>query len=47
MPVSRGDLKGKILRLLMKSSEYPGFYTDDRINDAIDETMDYIAAEMP
>lgn len=44
--VTRGDLKGKVLRQLMKTAKYPGFYTDDLINDAITEAMDFVATEM-
>lgn len=46
MALTRGELKGKILRLLMKSAKYPGFYDDDRINDAIEEALDFVATEM-
>jgi hypothetical protein len=46
MPMSRGELKGKVLRLLMKTAQYPGFYKDETINDAIDEAMDFVATEM-
>lgn len=44
--ISRGELKGKILRLLMKTSQYPGFYDDDRVNDAIEEALDFVAVKM-
>lgn len=43
--ITRGALKGKILRLLMKTATQKGFYTDDRINDSIDEAMDFVATE--
>lgn len=46
MALSRGELKGQVLRLLMKTAEYPGFYTDDKCNDAIQEAMDFVATEM-
>lgn len=46
MPVSRGELKGQILRLLMKTPQYPGFYQPETIDDAITEAMDFVAAEM-
>lgn len=46
MAISRGELKGKVLRLLMKTAEYPGPYTDDKINDALHEALDTVAAEM-
>lgn len=44
--LSRGELKGQILRLLNKSAKNPGFYTEDRVNDVIQECLDYVAVEM-
>lgn len=44
--LSRGELKGKILRMLNKSAKNPGFYTEDRQNDVIEECLDYVATEM-
>ncbi len=46
MPITRGEIKGKVLRLLMKTPAYPGPYTDDTINDALTEAMDFVATEM-
>lgn len=46
MAITRGSIKGKVLRLLMKTAQYPGPYTDDKIDDAIEEAMDTVAAEM-
>lgn len=43
---TRGELKGKVLRLLMKTSQFRGFYADDKINDSIEETLDFISTEM-
>jgi hypothetical protein len=44
--MTRGELKGKILRVLNRSGATVGFYTDDKVNDAIEECLDYVAAEM-
>lgn len=44
--ITRGELKGRILRLLNKTTANQGFYSDDKINDAIQETLDFIAVEM-
>lgn len=44
--ITRGEIAGKILRVLQKTPQYQGFYTDDRINDAIEDCMDLIATEM-
>lgn len=46
MAITRGELKGEILRLLMKSAKFPGFYDNDRVNDAITEALDFVATEM-
>lgn len=46
MALSRGELKGQVLRLLMKTAQYPGFYTDALINDALQEAFDFVAVEM-
>jgi hypothetical protein len=44
--ITRGELKGQILRFLNKTSEFRGFYDDDKINDAIQEAMDFVSVEM-
>jgi hypothetical protein len=44
--ITRGELKGQVLRFLNKTSQYRGFYDDDKINDAIQEALDFIAVEM-
>lgn len=44
--ITRGELKGRILRHLNKTGGYSGFYGDDKIADAIQEAMDSIAVEM-
>lgn len=44
--LTRGDLKDRVLRFLNKTSTYPGFYDDEKINDAIREAFDFVAVEM-
>lgn len=44
--LTRGEIKGRILRVLMKTPTTPGFYTDDSINDAIQEAIDFVNVEM-
>jgi hypothetical protein len=44
--ITRGELKGQILRFLNKTSEHRGFYDDTKINDAIQEAIDFLAVEM-
>lgn len=44
--ITRGELKGQILRILNKSGATQGFYTDDKVNDAIEECLDFVATEM-
>lgn len=46
MAISKGELSGKILRLLHKTASNPGFYTADKIGDAIEEAVDYVAMQM-
>lgn len=46
MAVTRGELKGKILRVLYKSARFTGAYDPQTIDDAIDEAMDAVASEM-
>lgn len=46
MAFTRGEIKGKVLRLLMKTAKYPGFYQPETIDDAIEEAMDFVATEM-
>lgn len=46
MAISRGELKGRVLRFLNKTANVRGFYSDDKLNDAIQEAMDFIAVEM-
>ena len=44
--ISRGELKGRVLRFLNKTSKFKGFYADDKMNDAFQEAIDFIAIEM-
>lgn len=46
MMITRGEVRGMILRLLNKSAMHPGFYTTEKVNDAIEEAIDLIAVEM-
>ncbi len=43
---SRGELAGKVLRYLNKTANLPGYYTPEKMNDAIQEALNYVAAEM-
>ncbi len=44
--LSRGELRGKVLRFLNKTPDLPGFYSEAKVNDAIQESLNYIAVEM-
>jgi len=44
--LSRGQLKGKIWRYLGKTASQPGFYTSEKVDEAIEEGLNYIAVEM-
>lgn len=46
MTITRGELKGQILRILQKDGGYQGFYTDEKLNDAIQDCLDHINVEM-
>lgn len=46
MTITRGELKRDILEILMKESKYPGFYTPEKMDRAIQEAMDFVATEM-
>ena len=43
---SRGDIKNQVLRLLNKTSLSKGFFTDDKLNDGIQDALDYIETKM-
>ncbi len=44
--LSRGELRGKVLRFLNKTPDLPGYYTEEKMNDAITESLNYVAVEM-
>lgn len=44
--ITRGEMIGRVLRFLNKTSSRPGFYTVDKISDALHEAMDALAVEM-
>jgi hypothetical protein len=44
--ITRGELKGLILRQLNKTAGFQGFYSDEKINDAIEDCLDFLAVEM-
>lgn len=46
MSISRGTLRGMILRYLNKTSDYTGFYDEEKVNDAIQEALDAVAVHM-
>ncbi len=46
MTTSRGQLKGTVLRFLNKTDRVRGFYSDAKLDDAIQEALDYVAVEM-
>lgn len=46
MSLTRGEIAGRILRLVNKTASFPGFYTAAKINDAIEEALDFLAVDM-
>lgn len=46
MTFSRGEMRGMVLRFLNKTSDYSGFYSEDKVSDAIQEALDLIAVKM-
>lgn len=44
--LSRGELRGRVLRFLNKTPSLPGYYSEEKVNDAIQEALNYIAVEM-
>lgn len=44
--LTRGEIAGRILRLVNKTAAVPGFYTPQKINDSIEEALDFLAVEM-
>ena len=43
--ITKGQLKAQILRMLNKTSKYKGAYTDEKLDDAIEDCMDYLSVE--
>jgi hypothetical protein len=46
MAISRGELRGQVLRFLNKSADNSGFYDEHKVNDAITEALNFISVEM-
>jgi len=46
MAVTRGQIKADVLTMINKTSGFQGFSTDDKLNLAIQECLDYVAVEM-
>ena len=42
---TRLTIKGKVLRIINKSSTYAGFHTDAHVNDVIQDAIDHIASQ--
>jgi hypothetical protein len=41
-----GEIKRSVLQLAQKNPAYQGYFTDDKIQDAVNEGFDYIAVDM-
>jgi hypothetical protein len=46
MSVTRGEISAAVLRILQKNAGYQGFYTPDKIADAIQDSVDHVSVEM-
>lgn len=46
MMMTMGEMKGLVLNLLNRTPDDPGFYTDAKLEDAINEAMDDVAFEI-
>ena len=46
MAISFDELEGRILRVLQKDAGARGFYTQDKVRDAINDCFDYVSARM-
>lgn len=44
--LSRGELRGRVLRFFNKTPDLPGFFTEDKVNDAITEALNFVSVEM-
>ena len=40
------EIEGRVLRLLQKSASTPGFYTPERVHEAVQDSVDYVAVRM-
>ena len=40
------EIEGKVLRILQKTASTPGFYTPDRVRDAVQDAVDYVSVRM-
>lgn len=46
MALTRGEIAGRILRLVNKTASNPGFYTPAKVNDSIEDALDFLAVDM-
>lgn len=46
MALTLGELDGQVLRLLNKTAVNRGFYTVEKVRDAVNEAMDFVSCEM-
>lgn len=46
MSFSRGEMRGLVLRFLNKTSTRDGYYSQEKVNDAIQEALDLITVKM-
>jgi hypothetical protein len=46
MPTTLGIMKGKVLAILNKQSGYQGVFTTEKLNDAINDCIDWVYANM-
>ena len=43
---SIAELEGSVLRILQKSAGYQGFFSPEKVRDAVQESFDYVSAKM-
>jgi len=46
MTITRGKIKYEVLTRVNKTAASPGFYTDEKLNSAIQEALDFVGTEM-
>jgi len=46
MAITKGQIMGSVWRSLGKTAKQPGFYTPEKMSEAIEEALTYIAVEM-